>query len=413
VALSADKAEGDAGITAYTFTVTRSGDLSGASSAQFAVSGVGTNPAASADFQGGVLASGSVSFNAGEASQTITVQVAGDTAFEPDEGFRVTLSAPTNAAVFQSTAIGTIRNDDSAGPGNTILGTAGNDRLTGTAGDDTLIGLVGTDTLIGTGGNDVFRYTAADDTNSRGYDYINDFQGPGATAGDRIDFSTFDADPSQPGFQSFVFNGTGALNGGTLKVADNSWGNHTMLQGMTKSGQYFHIWVLDGTTAAASAYTAADFILSVDASPPPPPPPPSLPALAIATTSADKPEGDAGTTEFTFTVTRAGDLGGDSSAAFAVGGSGANPATAADFAGGALPSGTVSFAATEASRVITVSIAGDAEVEPDEAFRVTLSNPAGASLSQATADGLIRNDDAAPPPPPPPHLPRRRSCQRW
>ena len=40
-------------------------------------------------------------------------------------------------------------------------------------------------------------------------------------------------------------------------------------------------------------------------------------------------------------------------------GSGANPANAADFTGGVLPTGTVSFAAGETSKTITVNVAGD------------------------------------------------------
>ena len=69
--------------------------------------------------------------------------------------------------------------------------------------------------------------------------------------------------------------------------------------------------------------------------------PPAGPSLAISGTPSLS-EGDAGTTALTFTVTRTGDSSGAVSAAYAVTGTGANPADAADF-GGALPSGTVSF----------------------------------------------------------------------
>jgi Ca2+-binding RTX toxin-like protein len=230
---------------------------------QFAVTGAGASPAAAADFTGGVLPTGTVTFAAGANAQTITLQVQGDTAAEPDEGFRVTLSNPTNAILNQLAADGVIRNDDGAAPpvGNAITGTAGSDRLFGTAGADILTGGIGADSLTGAGGNDVFRYTAVDDTNSRGYDYIQDFQGPGAAAGDVIDLSAIDADPNAPGDQAFTFAGTGALTGGAIRLANNSWGPHTMVQGMTKTGQYFHIWILDGTSAAAAAYAAADFVL--------------------------------------------------------------------------------------------------------------------------------------------------------
>ena len=114
-------------------------------------------------------------------------------------------------------------------------------------------------------------------------------------------------------------------------------------------------------------------------------------SLSIAATSADKPEGDSGGTTFTFTVTRTGDLSAAASAQWAVAGS---AVTGADFAGGVLPSGTVSFAAGETSKVITIEVAGDSTVEPDEAFSVTLSSPStGTNLGTASATGIIRNDD--------------------
>ena len=48
--------------------------------------------------------------------------------------------------------------------------------------------------------------------------------------------------------------------------------------------------------------------------------------MSIAATSAVKPEGNAGSTAFTFTVTRSGDTSGASSVNYAVTGSGASPA---------------------------------------------------------------------------------------
>jgi hypothetical protein len=118
-----------------------------------------------------------------------------------------------------------------------------------------------------------------------------------------------------------------------------------------------------------------------------------LPTLAIAATDANQPEGNTGNTPFTFTVTRTGDLSGASSAAYAVTG---GTATAADFSGGTLPTGTVSFAADAATAIITVNVAGDTTVEPDEGFTVTLSGASGATITTATATGTILNDDTAP-----------------
>ncbi|MHB8900330.1 MAG: Calx-beta domain-containing protein, partial [Thermoguttaceae bacterium] len=70
-----------------------------------------------------------------------------------------------------------------------------------------------------------------------------------------------------------------------------------------------------------------------------------------------------------------------------------NPAAAADFAGGTLPSGSLTFNAAETSKVVTVNVNGDTAVEPDEAFTVTLSGPVGATITTASAAGSIVNDD--------------------
>ena len=63
---------------------------------------------------------------------------------------------------------------------------------------------------------------------------------------------------------------------------------------------------------------------------------------------------------------------GAASVAWSVAGSGAAPADAADFAGGVLPSGTLSFAPGQTSAILTVALAGDLTPEADEGFTVTL-----------------------------------------
>ena len=126
-------------------------------------------------------------------------------------------------------------------------------------------------------------------------------------------------------------------------------------------------------------------------------PPPTGSGLAIAATSASKGEGNTGSsTQFTFTVTRSGNTTGLSSVTYTVAGSGANPANATDFIGGALPTGTVSFAAGETSKPITINVAGDTTVEANEGFTVTLSEPsAGTTITTAAATGTIVDDDGA------------------
>ncbi|QLA20092.1 beta strand repeat-containing protein [Desulfolutivibrio sulfoxidireducens] len=187
-ATSADKTEGNAGSKAFTFTVTRQGNTTGASSVNWAVTGSGTNQATAADFTGGALPSGSVSFAAGETQKTVTVNVAGDTTPELAEGFTVTLSGVSGATLGTSTASGVIRNDDafqltgdddiwngSNTEGDLYDGLAGDDVMNGLAGDDSVYGNQGDDVLSGGTGNDRLYGGMGDDTlvGGSGNDYLN------------------------------------------------------------------------------------------------------------------------------------------------------------------------------------------------------------------------------------------------
>jgi Ca2+-binding RTX toxin-like protein len=116
--------------------------------------------------------------------------------------------------------------------------------------------------------------------------------------------------------------------------------------------------------------------------------------LAISPTNAIQTEGNSGSKAFTFTVTRAVNTTGVNAVNWAVTGTGTSAANTTDFLNGVLPSGTVSFAAGETSKVITVNVQGDTTVEPNENFTVTLSNPTnGATITTATATGTITDDD--------------------
>ena len=230
-ASSANKNEGNSGTTLFTFTVTRTGNLTGTPTVKYTVKGVGANPATANDFTGSALPNGVITFEGSQTSKVISISVRGDASIEPTEYFRVTLSDATGGAnIVTPTANGVIRNDDSS--------------------------------------------------------------------------------------------------------------------------------------------------------------------LAIAPTSANKNEGNSGITIFTFTVTRSGLLTGTTTVDYAVIGFGTSPATLNDFVGNVLPSGTVTFRRGETSKVISIRVRGDVTVEPNKAFRVTLSTPSqGASITTSIASGLIRNDD--------------------
>ena len=100
-------AEGDAGTTAFSFTVT----LSAASGRTVSVTASTSDGSALAgsDY---TAASASLTFAPGVTSQPFVVAVSGDAAEEGDESFTVTLGAPANASLDVLSASGTILDDD-------------------------------------------------------------------------------------------------------------------------------------------------------------------------------------------------------------------------------------------------------------------------------------------------------------
>ncbi len=105
--------EGDSGTTDFTFTVSRSGDTTEASSVDYAT----TDGTATAPSDYTAIGDTTLGFAAGQTSRTVTVEVNGDTDVEPDETFFVDLSSPTNAVIEDARGRGTIVNDDDDGGG--------------------------------------------------------------------------------------------------------------------------------------------------------------------------------------------------------------------------------------------------------------------------------------------------------
>ncbi len=100
--------EGNSGSSAMTFTVSLSAASSKAVTVAYATAD--NTATAGSDY---TAVSGTLTFNPGETSKTFNVNIAGDSSPESDETFTVTLSSPTNASLADSTASGTILNDES------------------------------------------------------------------------------------------------------------------------------------------------------------------------------------------------------------------------------------------------------------------------------------------------------------
>jgi VCBS repeat-containing protein len=123
--------EGNSGNTAYTFTVSLSTASTQTISVNYATSD-GTARVTEGDY---LAASGILRFLPGETSKAISVTVLGDTQFEFNETFNVTLSNPVNALIGTATAIGTIVNDDT----QPTIGVSSTSRSEGNTGNSNML----------------------------------------------------------------------------------------------------------------------------------------------------------------------------------------------------------------------------------------------------------------------------------
>jgi hypothetical protein len=351
-ALSATLPEGNSGTTVFTFALTLTGDNSVPHSVAYAVTGAGIHPASAADFIGGVLPSGILTFAVGETSQTLTVAVRGNTVVDFDEDFTVTLSNPSSGLVLNaSTATGKIQNDDKSAVS---------------------IAALSADKSEGNGNATPYAFTVSLDQPG-----VTDQSVSWAVTGAGVDpasASDFEGAVLPSGVVTFVAGEISktilvAVSGDTTIELDEAFA-------LSLVGQSSGL-ILERATASGT-------IRNDDAT------------VSIAAESANLAEGNSGVTVFAFTLTLTGDSLVTHTVAYGVTGTGTNPAVAADFQGGALPSGVVTFAAGETSKTVLISVSGDAAVEPDETFIIGLSGPsAGLTVATGTALDIIRNDDAS------------------
>ena len=158
--------------------------------------------------------------------------------------------------------------------------------------------------------------------------------------------------------------------------------------GTTTSGSGHELWVTDGTAAGTTAVKdinpgiASSNIANVLA---------LAPAAAapfvfkIVPLDANKPDGDAGLTAFTFTVTRSGDVSLAASVTYSTAGSGTSPTPPTLVFN---PVGVANFAAGATSTTITLNLQG-AVIPSTETFAVTLGG-AAPNDPNATATGIVQ-----------------------
>ena len=358
-ASEATKLEGTGTTTPYAFTVTRSGVMNTAFSIGWSVAPafeIGTSPAQAADFAGGILPSGTVSFTAGQSTATITVSLAADSANEPNERFDVVLGTPPSGVSLALANVGgVIFNDDAGLSALSIAADKGG-------------------ASEGTGTSTTYSFTV---TRTGGLDQPATAKWKAAGA---LDGGTVPAEATD--FVGGTFpGGTVSFTAGqstasiAVAIAGDGLGEYNERFGITLSNP--------SVSAIISKATATSIVFNDDVN------------LAIAPAALKLAEGNTGSTAFRFTVSRIG-VGAGNTVAWDIAGAGATPATGADFIGGALPSGILTFGASDSSRTITIPVAGDTELESDEGFTVTLSNPSGfATITAATAPATILGDETS------------------
>jgi hypothetical protein len=115
-------------------------------------------------------------------------------------------------------------------------------------------------------------------------------------------------------------------------------------------------------------------------------------APTISVNDVSKNEGNAGNTQFTFTVSLSDVSGVPVTVDYQTSD---GSATAADNDYQAV-GGTVTFAPGDTSEPVTVNVVGENKFEPDEDFFVNLSNPTNGTIDDGQGRGLILNDDPIP-----------------
>jgi aryl-phospho-beta-D-glucosidase BglC (GH1 family)/ribosomal protein L35AE/L33A len=332
--------EGNSGSSNARFTVT----LNQAASAPVTVVYATANGTATAgsDY---TAKSGTLTFAAGELSKTVDVAVAGDTQVESDETFLLRLTSATGATIATPQATGTILNDDLAPPViNVSVGNvAKNEGNSGTA------ALRFSVTLNQAAGAPVtVVYATANGTATSGSDY---------TA--KTGTLTFAAGEISKAVDVLVV-------GDTLIEADE-----TFLLRLTSAS---------GATIATSQATGT--IQNDDQAP-------STPSISIG--NATLTEGNSGTANMVFTVT----LSQASTSAVTVRYATANGTAIAGSDYNAA-SGTLTFAAGQTSKLVTVAVRGDTLAEAAETFKVQLSSAGGATIASGIGTGTITDNDQPP-----------------
>ena len=327
------KVEGNAGTANAVFTVSLSQTSTQTITVNYATAD-GT-AAAGSDY---TTTTGALSFTAGQTSKTVNVPVKGDATNEADETFSLTLNTPVNATV-GSAGIGTITNDDP------VPSIAIND-VTTPEGNSGSANATFTVTLSAASGQIVtVDWATAAGTAAAGTDYA-------AANG------TVTIPPGQTSKTVVV-----SVLGDTIDEIDETYTVNLSVP--------VNVSIADAQGVGT--------ITDDDAAP----------ALAISDVSLL--EGNTGAANADFTVSLTNASGRTVTVNWATADGSATAGS--DYTGA---SGALTFLPGETTKLVSVSVTGDALNEADETYVVNLSTPANASIADAQGIGTITDDDPQP-----------------
>ena len=447
--------EGDSGTANLEFTVS----LSAASGKEVTVAyaeGTGGTATSGTDYT--AITGGTLTFAAGETSKTFDVSVMGDVLDESNETVKVSLSGPTNATISSSagTGTGTITDDDALtvtlwladdsilenGGTTTVSATLGNPSSAATTitiaavagaytvGSDTTITIAAGQTA---NASDTVTITALDDMADTANRSVTVTGSASTTHGARsvtgavLTLIDDDGDPMLSINNPRVTegdSGTVSLNYTvTLSPADSrnevTVGYSDAGTGTATSGTDYTP-LTAGTLTFAAGVTSQTITVSVTGDTTDEPDETVVVALGSATgadigsgigTGTITDDSDTGgrpvlsinspsvneTTNLTFTVSLSAASWQEVTVRYSDAGTGTGTATSGtDYT--ALTAGTLTFAAGEISKTITVSVRGDVTDEPDETVVVALGSATNATVSSSAGAGTGTITDDDPPP---------------
>ena len=275
------------------------------------------------------FASGSLTFAPGDATRTVAVSLLDDDIDEADETFALVLSNPENAILETPSADGRILDDDTS----PTLSIAGGRGVEGGSVDFDVT-LAGTSTRTVT-----VRYATTDASAEGGVDYV-----------------------SAEGTLTFEAGRTRRTV--TVALLDDS---------IDEPEETFAVVLSSPEHATVDVASAQGAIIDDDG------------AVLLSVADAVAAESD-GAIEFVVSLDKPG--GQAVTAQFATG-----DASAVDGEDYAAAAGTLTIAAGERERTVSVALLDDAADEPDETFKLTLSSAQNAVLAREVGEGTILDDD--------------------